>query len=76
MQTVEQTRDESGRLLGADGFPLGGMATVLEVVAVSRLAKSTIYKMIDEGDLPVRRFGRAVRIKWTDVRQLFLDDGE
>lgn len=73
MQTAELKRDESGRLLADDGYPVGGMATVNEVVAVSSLARSTIYKMIDEGELPVARFGRAVRIKWSDVRQMFLD---
>lgn len=70
---ADLTRDESGRLLGEDGYPIGGLATVHEVVAVSTLCKSIIYKMINDGDLPAKRFGRAVRVPWTDVREIFLD---
>ena len=74
MQTTELKRDESGRLLADDGYPLGGLATVNEVVAVSGLARSTVYQMISTGDLPVKRFGRAVRVRWSDTRAIFLDD--
>ena len=73
MQIEEHTRDESGRLLAADGWPLGGLATVTEGVQASGLSRSKIYDMITVGDLQTRRFGRSVRIPWRDVRAVFLE---
>ena len=73
MQIEEHTRDESGRLLAADGWPLGGLATVTEVVQASGLSRSKIYDMITVGDLQMRRFGRSVRIPWSEVRAVFLE---
>ena len=72
MPTWELKRDESGRLLAPDGWPVGGLATVNEVVTATGLSRSTIYQMIDTGDLTVRRFGRAVRVPWATVRTVFI----
>lgn len=71
MTTAELKRDESGRLLGNDGYPLGGLATVNECVAATGISKSKLYDMIDTGELSVKRFGRSVRIPWTTVRAVF-----
>ena len=73
MKTAELQRDESGRLLADDGYPVGGMATVRDAVAVSKLSKSMVYQMLDSGELECRRYGRSVRIPWTSIRATFLD---
>ncbi len=62
MQVSALTRDESGRILGDDGLPLGGLASVNEVVSTTGLSRSKVYQMIDDGTLPVKRFGRSVRV--------------
>lgn len=64
MPTSELTRDESGRILGDDGLPLGGLASVGEVVSTTGLSRSRVYQMIDDGTLPVKRFGLSVRVPW------------
>ena len=74
MREQQLRRDESGRLLADDGYPLGGLATVSDVAAVGSLAPSTVYRMVEDGELESKRFGRAVRIPWTAIRQKFLDD--
>ena len=71
MQTAELKRDESGRLVGEDGLPLGGLATVMEVVTATGLSRSKVYDMIDSEELPVKRFGRSVRVPWQTVREVF-----
>jgi len=73
MQIEELTRDESGRLLAADGYPVGGLATVKEVVAATKLSKSAVYQMIGDAELPVKRFGKSVRVPWATVRSVFLE---
>lgn len=74
MHADSVTRDDVGRLLAADGFPLGGLATVREVVAATSLSRSKIYAMIDAGEIPVRHFGRSIRVPWSCVRAQFLGD--
>ncbi|MFO1000878.1 MAG: hypothetical protein U0936_11090 [Planctomycetaceae bacterium] len=39
-------RDEKGRPIAADGYPLTGLASVAEVVAATGLSRSQIYAMI------------------------------
>ena len=39
--------------------------TVDELCVVLHLGRSTVYDMIQRGDLPVRRFGRVIRIAKT-----------
>ena len=74
MQDQQRMRDESGRLLADDGYPVGGMAKVSEAATAGSLAQSTVYKMIEDGELESKRFGRAVRIPWTALRKKgFLD---
>lgn len=70
----QETRDEHGRLLAADGYPEGGLGTANDAVAVSKLCPSKIYQMVESGELDSRRFGRAVRIPWSAIREMFLDD--
>jgi len=67
------TRDDSGRLLAPDGYPVGGMATVREAKAASGLSDSKLYAMIEADEIESRRYGRSVRIPWTAVRAAFLE---
>ena len=72
MPIEELTRDESGRLLAADGYPRGGLASVREVCAATGLSRSCVYQMIANTEIPVKRFGTAVRIPWAVVRHELL----
>lgn len=65
-------RDERGRIVGDDGYPLAGLATTAEAVAVSGLSRSQIYAMFARGELDGRRFGRVIRITWASLRAAFL----
>jgi excisionase family DNA binding protein len=42
--------------------------TVAETCTVLNLARSTVYDLIRRGDLPVRRFGRVLRIPKAGLR--------
>lgn len=65
-------RDEKGRPLADDGYPLSGLATVPEVLAIAHLSRSKLYEMLAGGELEAKRFGRACRIPWPEVRRVFL----
>jgi excisionase family DNA binding protein len=41
-----------------------GFATTAEAARFLRLSKAMIHKMIAQGTMPSRRYGRAVRIPW------------
>lgn len=69
------TRDEKGRPLADDGWPVSGLATVAEVCAASSISRSQVYAMLQAGKLPSRQFGRSRRIPWSIVREVFLQDG-
>lgn len=62
-------RDEDGRPVAEDGYPMGGLASISEVATASSLSVAMIYKMISGGDLECRRIGRSVRIPWSAVRE-------
>ena len=62
-------RDERGRPIGEDNYPISGLASVSEVALVSGLSVGLIYKMIHAGELEVRRFGRSVRVPWASLRE-------
>ena len=44
--------------------------TVAEVCTVLSLGKTTVYDLIRRGDLPARRFGRALRVPRAALRGL------
>ena len=67
-EMAELRRDERGRIIADDGLPVSGLATITEAVAVSSLSRSQLYQMVNDGQLEVRRFGRAVRIPWSEIR--------
>ncbi|APZ96934.1 hypothetical protein [Fuerstiella marisgermanici] len=69
---TEFKRDDKGRPIAEDGYPLAGNATAREVSTVASLAISTIYAMIASGELESRAFGRSRRVPWTEVRRKFL----
>ena len=70
----EISKDEKGRPLAADGWPVSGLARVSEVCAASGLSRSKIYMEIREGRLDTKCFGRSRRVPWSEVRRLFLAD--
>jgi excisionase family DNA binding protein len=41
-----------------------GFATPVEAATFLRLSKAMVHKLVGEGKMPVRRYGRAVRIPW------------
>ncbi|MEJ7593023.1 MAG: helix-turn-helix domain-containing protein [Planctomycetaceae bacterium] len=67
-------RDERGRPISDDGYPLGGNATIAETAAASGLSGSKIYLMINRGELPAQRHGRSVRVPWQAVRERFFSN--
>lgn len=58
-----------------DGRDIEPMLTVKDVQELSRLGRTTIAEAMARGDLPVRRFGRAVRFRASDVHA-WLHGGE
>ena len=70
IQSIEPSlrRDEKGRPIAADGYPLSGLASVAEVVTATGLSRSQIYNMINRGEILTKRFGRSVRIPWQVLR--------
>ena len=71
--SVEIRRDEKGRPIADDGYPIGGLATVDDAVTISGLGRSHIYSLMARGQLEVRRFGRSRRITWASLRAAFLE---
>lgn len=66
-------RDELGRAIAEDGYPIGGLATIAEAEVACRLSRSKLYQMIQRGELETRRFGRSCRITWASLRAAFLE---
>ena len=72
MKTLEADpirRDERGRPIAEDGYPISGLASVNEVSALTSLSIGQVYKMVHAGDLESIRFGRSVRVPWTALRE-------
>ena len=65
-------RDDKGRPIAEDGWPISGLACIDEVIAASGLSRSKIYQGMASGNIPSRRFGRSKRVEWAVVRRLFL----
>ena len=72
MTETDIQRDEKGRVIAPDGWPVSGCATITEAIAVSSLSRSKLYNMIDAGELETKRFGKSRRITWASIRQTFL----
>lgn len=70
---TQMRRDERGRVVAADGYPVAGLATIAEAVTVSGLSRSHIYALLSRGELESRRFGRSLRITWASLRTAFID---
>ena len=43
---------------------------VAEVAKYLSLSRSTVYQMMDRGELPYVKFGKSRRIRWEDVLKL------
>lgn len=71
-ETQALRRDERGRAIAEDSYPIGGLATIAEAEVASGLSRSKLYQMIQRGELETRRFGRACRITWASIRTNFL----
>lgn len=69
---AEFRRDDPGRPIAADGYPLSGLAAVEDLVLISGLSRPLLYARTSSGEMPSRKFGRARRVEWSVVRQLFL----
>ncbi|MCR9200207.1 MAG: helix-turn-helix domain-containing protein [Planctomycetaceae bacterium] len=65
-------KDEKGRPLAEDGYPMSGLATIAEVVSASSLSRSKVYQYLDSGLIPSVRFGRSRRVQWSTVREMFI----
>ncbi len=76
MLATEIQRDEKGRVIAADGWPMAGLATVAEAVILSGLSKSKVYDMLSREQLESRRFGKSRRITWASLRAVFMVAGE
>lgn len=61
------------RPVAADGWPLSGLASIHELIAVSGLSRSKLYDLIRTGELKTKNFGRARRVPWSEARRVFLD---
>jgi len=72
MIETEIRRDEHGRVVAADGYPISGCAKMTEATAVSGLSKSKLYTMISRNELETKTFGKSRRITWASIRQTFL----
>jgi excisionase family DNA binding protein len=57
--TVETTGD-----LTSEGF-----ADVPDAAEYLSLARSSVYKLMDRGDLPYAKFGKSRRIPWRALRE-------
>ena len=71
-QSTQIRRDEKGRVIAEDGYPLSGLATPRDGIAISSLSRAEFYKRIRSGEIPSRKFGRAIRIEWAVIRRMFL----
>ena len=68
----ELRRDDLGRMVAADGYPLAGLAFIDDATAIGAMSRSHIYSMVRNGELEAKRFGRSCRITWASIRQAFL----
>jgi excisionase family DNA binding protein len=53
------------KIAGAQTEGQCGFATSLETARYLHLSKSMVNKLVAEGKIPARRFGRAVRVPWS-----------
>ncbi len=72
MTSADIKRDEKGRVLAPDGYPIAGCATFKEGKAVSGLSISKLYNMAASGELETICFGKSRRITWASLRKTFL----
>ena len=42
-----------------------GFATVEETAEFLRLSRAMVHRMVRNGDIPAKHFGRAIRISWS-----------
>jgi excisionase family DNA binding protein len=52
-----------------EDFREAHFATVNEVAQLMRVSKMTVYRLINQGDLPAVRIGRGFRIREEDVHR-------
>lgn len=52
-----------------DGFIRLSLLTVAEVSRILNVSAGLVYRLIQSGDLPAIRFGRAIRVKPADLEQ-------
>ena len=55
--------------ISPDHDKLPRLLTVQEVSRILHLGRSTVYKLIQLGELPCVRFGRSVRVRLEDIEE-------
>ncbi|MGH2724724.1 MAG: helix-turn-helix domain-containing protein [Actinomycetota bacterium] len=58
--------------MAQNDFSEARFVTVTEVAQLMRVSKMTVYRLINQGDLPAVRIGRGYRIREEDVHR-YLD---
>jgi excisionase family DNA binding protein len=53
---------------GEGGIASGGFATIDQAARFLSLSRATVYNLMDGGELPWAKFGRARRIPWDAIR--------
>lgn len=46
-----------------------GFADVIQAADYLKLARSSVYKLMDNGELPYAKFGKSRRIPWRALRE-------
>jgi len=64
---MRDTLQNTQQLTGRQQAP-SGLATADQAAIFLGLSRSMVFKLIGEGKIPVCRYGRAVRISWTWLR--------
>lgn len=62
MSTKDAIHSSSSRKAASE---TSGFATAIEAATFLRVSKAMIHRLIGDGTVPARRYGRAVRIPWS-----------
>jgi excisionase family DNA binding protein len=52
------------------------LLTIPQVAAALSLGRSTVYELVQRGELPVVHIGRAVRVRFTDLEKWVAEQAE
>jgi len=63
-------KDNAGRPVAADGWPVAGLAKVDEARLFLALSRSKLYELLRSGALASQTFGKSRRIRWAELRRV------